>query len=130
MKYMRCLVIIMVLVLIEGAFNISPTSCISSSQSAADSPKGDTIVYDYTAQNEDSIVENDNDEETVSDQYHWEPPVIPAFVKRLIPNGDWSADTICVVDGKAYYDITTWYTMLGLMPFSKKIIPIWRRTFP
>lgn len=103
MKYMRYLVIIMVLVLIEGAFHISPTSCISSSHSAADSPKGDTIVCDYTAQNEDSIFENDNDEETVSDQYHWEPPVIPAFVKRLIPNGDWSADTICVVDGKAYY---------------------------
>ena len=36
------------------------------------------------------------------------------------------ANMVEFVDGKAYYDITTWYTMLGLMPFSKKIIPIWQ----
>lgn len=36
------------------------------------------------------------------------------------------ANMVDFVDGKAYYDISTWYTMLGLMPFSKKIIPIWQ----
>lgn len=33
----------------------------------------------------------------------WMPPVIPTCVKQLLKDSDWSADTICVVDGKAYY---------------------------
>ena len=33
----------------------------------------------------------------------WEEPVIPASVQRLLKYPDWSADTICVVDGNAFY---------------------------
>ncbi|MBO6253847.1 MAG: DUF3298 domain-containing protein, partial [Bacteroidaceae bacterium] len=39
----------------------------------------------------------------ISNEYSWESPSIPQFVRRLNPNGDWSADTICVVNGKAFF---------------------------
>lgn len=104
MKYMRVLVVFMVLILIGGAFNFSPTSCVSCSQSAAEGQETETVAYDLTAGSEDNFVGiEESVEETASNKYHWEPPVIPSFVKRLIPDADWSADTICVVDGKAYY---------------------------
>ncbi len=104
MKHMRVLVIFMVLILTGGAFNFRPVSCASSSQSAVEGQEVETVTYDFTADSEDNNVGvEEGVEETASSEYHWEPPVIPPFVKRLIPGEDWSADTICVIDGKAYY---------------------------
>lgn len=34
---------------------------------------------------------------------HDDSPAIPAFVKNLIKDGDWSADTLCTVKGKTYF---------------------------
>lgn len=47
-----------------------------------------------------SSTESDDESGEVSG---WTPPVIPACVKRLLRYADWSTDTICVANGKAYY---------------------------
>lgn len=97
MKYMKSLVIVLVVLLAGGIFSISPTSCNGNSQPGTDITEDDTLVYK-------DIEEDIEEEESVIDsEYHWEPPIIPTFVKRLFSGADWSADTICVVDGKAYY---------------------------
>ena len=97
MKYMKSLVIVLVVLLIGGIFSTRPTSCNGNSQPANDYAVEDTLVYD-------KVAEDVEDEENVIDsEKHWEPPIIPSFVKKLYSGADWSADTICVVDGKAYY---------------------------
>lgn len=35
--------------------------------------------------------------------YDYTPPPIPAFVQNMLDSADWEADTICVVDGNAFY---------------------------
>ena len=96
MKYMRSLVIVLVVLLAGGIFSISPTSCNGNSQPATDITEDDTLVYE-------DIAEDIEEESVIDSEFHWEPPIIPTFVKRLFSGADWSADTICVVDGKAYY---------------------------
>ena len=55
MKHMRFLVIIMVLMIIGGAFNISPMSCNSSSQLTTDSTEEDSLVYEEVADDDKSL---------------------------------------------------------------------------
>lgn len=94
---MRSLVIVLALLLIGGIFSISLTSCNGSSQLAADNTEEETLAYEEVA---DDV---EDDDSVTNNECHWEPPVIPSFVKKLLPNADWNADTICVVGSKAYY---------------------------
>lgn len=53
----------------------------------------------------DSITGKES-EGTVGDScdiYHDEAPAIPAFVKNLIKDSEWYADTLCAVNGKNYF---------------------------
>ena len=56
--------------------------------------------------------------------------IMNSLIKRITHSQrlvrDFDAEMVDFVDGKAYYIISKWYTMLNLMPFSKKIIPIWQ----
>lgn len=100
MRYMRFFVIVLVLLLVGGIFSISPTSCEGSNSPVEDSYECNTIFYEDVDDNDE---DNDDHQIITDNAHHWEPLVIPSFVKSLIPDGDWSADTICVIDGKAYY---------------------------
>ena len=37
------------------------------------------------------------------DTCDYTPPPIPAFVQNMLDSAEWEADTICVVDGRAFY---------------------------
>ncbi len=45
--------------------------------------------------------------------------------KKLVRSID--SDMVEFVNGRAYYTISDWYTVLSLMPFSSKIIPVWQK---
>lgn len=101
MKSKRTIVVVMMLMMLGGIICPGLTSCKSNKQPVAECCENDSVAYEDLTSGDD----NDyyDDEDSVINEYHWEPTVIPSFVKRLIPDGDWSADTICVVGGKAYY---------------------------
>ena len=60
-------------------------------------PCEDTLVIDGA----EDTVEVEADDTCYSYSYY-EPPVVPSFVKKLIKDSEWSAETICVVNDKAY----------------------------
>ena len=99
MKDMRVLAVFMLMLLLGGVFGLTPSAC-KGNQPVTEQDTEDSAVYDAATDYE----ENEYDEEdSISNEYSWESPAIPQFVRRLNSNGDWSADTICVVNGKAFY---------------------------
>ena len=63
MKYMRFLVVVLVLLLAGGLFYISPTSCNGNSQPATDITEDDTLVYE-------DIAEDVEEENVIDSEYH------------------------------------------------------------
>ena len=63
-----------------------------------DEPCEDTLVIEGA----EDTVEVEADDTCYSYSYY-EPPVVPSFVKKLIKDSEWSAETICVVNDKAYF---------------------------
>ena len=99
MKEMRVLAVLMLMLLLGGVFGLTPSAC-KGNQPVTEQDTEDSVVYDAATEYE----ENEYDEEdSISNEYSWESPDIPQFVRRLNPNGDWSADTLCVVNDKAFY---------------------------
>lgn len=99
MKDMRVLAVFMLMLLLGGVLGLTPSAC-KGNQPVTEQDTEDSAVYDAATEYE----ENEYDEEdSISNEYSWESPAIPRFVRRLNPNGDWSADTICVVNGKAFF---------------------------
>ena len=99
MKDMRVLAVLMLMLLLGGVLGLTPSAC-KGNQPVTEQDTEDPVVYDAATEYE----ENEYDEEdSISNEFSWESPAIPQFVRRLNPNGDWSADTICVVNGKAFY---------------------------
>ena len=99
MKDMRVLAVFMLMLLLGGVLGLTPSAC-KGNQPVTEQDTEDSAVYDAATEYE----ENEYDEEdSISNEYSWELPAIPQFVRRLNPNGDWSADTICVVNGKAFF---------------------------
>ncbi len=45
--------------------------------------------------------------------------------RKLVSSLD--SDMVAFVNGRAYYTISDWYSILALMPFSSKIIPVWQK---
>ena len=99
MKDMRVLAVFILMLLFGGVFGLTPSAC-KGNQPVTEQDTEDSAVYDAATEYE----KNEYDEEdSISNEYSWESPAIPQFVRRLNPNGDWSADTICVVNGKAFF---------------------------
>lgn len=100
MKDMRVLAVFMLLLLLGGIFGFTPSACRGNNQSVTEQYTEYSVVYDAATEYKGNEY---GEEDSISNEYSWESPVIPQFVRRLNPNGDWSADTICVVNGKAFY---------------------------
>ena len=99
MKDMRVLAVFMLMLLLGGVSGLTPSAC-KGNQPVTEQDTEDSAVYDAATEYE----KNEYDEEdSISNEYSWESPAIPQFVRRLNPNGDWSADTLCVVNGKAFF---------------------------
>ena len=64
---------------------------------------GSIIFCNVSAKNRMTTESNQENEEEESSEYSWVEPPIPDFVQNYLDSSDWSVDTICVVDGKAYY---------------------------
>ena len=99
MKNMRVLAVFMLMLLLGGVLGLTPPAC-KDNQSVTKQDTGDFVVYDAATEYEENEY---GEEDGISNGYSCESPAIPQFVRRLSPNGDWSADTICVVNGKAFY---------------------------
>lgn len=102
MKDMRVLTMFMLLLLFGGITGVCPSGCKGDKHSSTVQDTEDSIVYDMETKYEENGCKEDDDE-FISSESHWQSPVVPQFVRKLNPNGDWSADTICVIDGKAFY---------------------------
>lgn len=102
MKDMRVLTMFMLLLLFGGITGVCPSGCKGDKHSTTVQDTEDSIVYDMETKYEENGCKEDDDE-CISSESHWQSPVVPQFVRKLNPNGDWSADTICVIDGKAFY---------------------------
>jgi len=47
--------------------------------------------------------------------------------KKIIKNNDkYLREMLGVSSGRVYYKISNWYTFINILPFNKKIIPIWQ----
>lgn len=99
MKDMRVLAVFMLLLLLGGIFSLTPSAC-KGNQPVTEQDTEDSVVYDAATESEENEY---NEEDSISIEYYRVSPVVPQFVRKLNLNGDWSADTICVVEGKAFY---------------------------
>lgn len=56
--------------------------------------------------------------------------IMGSLVKRMTHSERLAAsldlNMVDFVNSRAYYDISRWYTLLSLLPFSKRIIPVWQ----
>ena len=47
--------------------------------------------------------------------------------KKVIKNNDkYLREMLGVTNGRVYYNISNWYTFINVLPFNKKIIPVWQ----
>ena len=99
MKDMRVLTVFMLMLLLGGVLGFTPSAC-KGNQHGTEQDTEDSFVYDAAKECEENEYEEGD---SISNECCWESPVIPQFVRKLNPNGYWSADTICVVKGKAFY---------------------------
>jgi len=103
MKGMRLLPVILVLLLIGGVCATNLRDVFPSHPDAKD-------VKDVNGDVDSCIIEFDDDDSVDSDAGDddisvpsFTPVTIPSFLHRLLDYADWWADTICVVNGTAYY---------------------------
>ena len=90
MKKMIIIPLACMALLIGACIIVNPVSCHGDHSDLAFS--NDEIFVDEAETDTDS-----------NDTFQYVPPVIPAFVQNLIEDAEWSAETICVAKGKAYY---------------------------
>ena len=104
MKGMRFLPVILMLVLIGSVCATSLCDCFTSHSDAkegADANRDENLYL--MDSDEEGAEETDTEDVDISLEQSFVPVPIPACVKRLLDYADWWADTICVVDGTAYY---------------------------
>ena len=104
MKGMRFLPVILMLVLIGSVCATSLCDCFTSHSDAkegADENRDENLYL--MDSDEEGVEETDTDDVGTSLEQSFVEVPIPACVKRLLDYADWWADTICVVDGTAYY---------------------------
>lgn len=94
---MRTFPIALMILLVASIFAANVLSCKDSPAREQMNNVCDEMTDDET----DEMADESNFDS--NDTYQYIPPVIPAFVKYLMEDADWSADTICVVNNKAYY---------------------------
>ena len=104
MKGMRFLPVILMLVLIGSVCATSLCDCFTSHSDAkegADANRDENLYL--MDSDEEGVEETDTEDVDTSLERTFVEVPIPACVKRLLDYADWWADTICVVDGTAYY---------------------------
>lgn len=104
MKGMRFLPVILMLVLIGSVCATSLCDCFTSHSDAKEGAYANRDENLYLMDSdEEGVEETDTEDVDTSPEQTFVEVPIPACVKRLLDYADWWADTICVVDGTAYY---------------------------
>lgn len=126
MKGLRLLPALLILLLVGGVCVTSIRACLVSHQETEDdrdvtenTSSFITDTYDKeTDEESDTEAENDTEED-----YSYVSVPIPDFVNSLLEDADWWADTVCVVNGTAYYRAYENYGRLSVL-FNKDRILI------
>ena len=101
---MRFLPVILMLVLIGSVCATSLCDCFTSHSDAKEGAYANRDENLYLMDSdEEGVEETDTEDVDTSPEQTFVEVPIPACVKRLLDYADWWADTICVVDGTAYY---------------------------
>lgn len=82
---------------------------------------GSIIFCNVSAKNRMATDSNQENEEDESSEYSWVEPPIPDFVQNYLDSVDWSVDTICVVDGRAFYFATDLFSRTSIIYDDSKI---------
>lgn len=82
---------------------------------------GSIIFCNVSAKNRMTTENSQENEEEESSEYSWVEPPIPDFVLNYLDSADWSADTICVVNGRAYYFATDMFSRTSIIYDESKI---------
>lgn len=82
---------------------------------------GSIVFCNVSAKNRMTTESNQGNEEEESSEYNWVEPPIPDFVQDYLDSADWSVDTICVVDGKAYYFANDMFSRTNIIYDESKI---------
>ena len=112
MRNMRFLAVLMMLVGIMGVNVASYKDVNRTMEQSADSSGHNKSLDD----------ERDDEGDIDSSEYQYEPPVIPSFVKNMLTDADWWADTVCVVDKKAYYTAYETYGRMRVLYNEDKVL--------
>ena len=104
MKGMRLLPVILVLLLIGGVCATNLRDVFPSHPDTRDEKyvngDVDSCIIELDDDDSDGPVVGDDD---ISSVPSFTPVTIPSFLNRLLDYADWWVDTICVVNGTAYY---------------------------
>ena len=103
---MRLLPTLLILMLVGGVCMTSIRECVVSHQEAKDDEEVEEDKYSFITDTYDKEAEEESDTESENDTeevYSYVPVPIPASVNSLLKYADWWADTVCVVNGTAYY---------------------------
>lgn len=106
MKGMRLLPAILMLLLIVGVCATSLQDCFASDPDTGNEENVSENLYSYIADMGEDEADDESDAESNDDTEYvssYVPVPIPAFVNHLLDYADWWADTVCVVNGTAYY---------------------------
>lgn len=103
MKGMRLLPVILVLLLIGGVCATNLRDVFPSHPDIRDEKYVNGDVDSCIIEFDDDDSDNSHVEDDDISVPSFTPVAIPTFVNRLLDNADWWADTICVVNGTAYY---------------------------
>jgi len=106
MKGMRLLPAILMLLLIVGVCATSLQDCFASDLDTGNEENVSENLYSYIADMGEDEADDESDAESNDDTEYvssYVPVPIPAFVNHLLDYADWWADTVCVVNGTAYY---------------------------
>lgn len=106
MKGMRLLPAILMLLLIGGVCATSLQDCFASDPDTGNEENVSENLYSYITDMGEDETDDESDAESNDDTEYvssYVPVPIPAFVNHLLDYADWCADTVCVVNGTAYY---------------------------
>ena len=95
---MRIFSIVLLILLVASIFAGGVFSCCKGSPATG---RDNNVFYGLTDDETDDVAEESGFDS--NDRCQYVPPVIPSFVKDKFGDGDWWADTICVVGNKAFY---------------------------
>lgn len=95
---MRTVFIALMMILVVSFFVTSGSSCMGNRDKETMGGNKSDVMTDAVAAVAEETANDDN-----SGTCHYDAPVVPDFVQNLMEDADWSADTICVANGKAYY---------------------------